>query len=64
MFICLRPLPSYDPIYPPSVYVYIVNLLTQGRGVKLTREKVRATTVLTAGPKVSTGLTLSPVYKL
>ncbi len=35
VFICLRPLPSYDPIPPPplhTVYVYTVYLFTQGRG--------------------------------
>jgi len=46
---------SLPPLHP--VFVYTVYLFTKGRGVELTREKVRGAIVHKAG------LTVSLVYK-
>jgi hypothetical protein len=62
------PLPSYELIPTPlhTVYVYTVYLFTQrwGGGRELTRENVWGATFHKAWSKISTWLTVSPVYKL
>ncbi len=62
VFICLRPRTPCTPL-TNCKRVYSI-FFTQGRGEaeSWTKEKVRGTTVHKAGSKISTWLTVSPVY--
>ncbi len=56
-----------QPHTPPplrTVHAYTVYLFTKGRRESWTKEKVTGATVHKAGSKISTWLTVSPVYNL
>jgi hypothetical protein len=50
--------------YSPPLYIQYRVLIQTGKGEELTREKVRGAIVHKAGSKITTLLTVSPVYKL